>query len=147
MQRRSVLIEILVACAYAAANAAWADGSVGGSLAATSDYIYHGLSHSEGNPAFQADVHYRSDSGTATAENFIGLWSSTTDRAATGGTYEVNAYAGRTFQIAPQSSATVTYVHYAYPDERGTPRYDYDELSGTWAYQDRVFFRRGLDSR
>jgi uncharacterized protein (TIGR02001 family) len=140
MQRRPVRLTIAVACAYAAAGAAWADGSVGGSLAVTSDYIFHGLSQSDGNPALQADLHYRSDSAAATAENFIGLWSSTVSRATTGGTYEVNAYAGRTFLLPAQSSATLSYVHYAYPDAHGTPRYDYDELASTWAYEDRVFF-------
>jgi uncharacterized protein (TIGR02001 family) len=128
-----------VAWACGAPAAACAEGSVGGSLDLTSDYIYHGLSQSGGNPALQADLHYRSESGGATSENFIGLWASTTSRTATGGTYELNAYAGRTFLIDSNSSVTLNYVHYAYPDSHGAPHYDYDELAGTWAYQDRFF--------
>jgi uncharacterized protein (TIGR02001 family) len=139
MKRQGLLRSVAVACAYGAAGAAWADGSLGGSLDVTSDYIYHGLSQSGGDPAVQGDIHYRSESGAATSENFIGLWGSTTKQIATGGAYELNAYAGRTFLVAANSSATLTYVHYAYPDSHVTPGYDYDELAGTWAYQDRVF--------
>jgi uncharacterized protein (TIGR02001 family) len=137
--RRPLLLSVAVVCAYGAAGAAWAQGSFGGSLDVTSDYIYHGLSQSDGDAAIQGDIHYRGESSAATAENFIGLWGSTVGRDATGGNYELNAYAGRTFLINADSSATVKYVHYAYPDSHGTPHYDYDELSGTWAYEDRLF--------
>jgi len=137
MDRHPLLLSVAVACTYGAASAAWAEGSVGGSVDVTSDYIYHGLSQSDGDPALQGDLHYRSGASGATAENFIGLWGSTISRSATGGSYELNAYAGRTFLIGSDSSATAQYVHYAYPDSHGTPHYDYDELSGTWAYEDR----------
>jgi uncharacterized protein (TIGR02001 family) len=139
MQPYRVRLWIALALAYGAAGGAWAQGSVGGSLDLTSDYIYHGLSESHGDPAVQGDIHYRSDSGGAATENFIGLWGSTISRAASGGTFELNAYLGRTFLINSDSSATLTYVHYAYPDDHGRPRYDYDELAASWAYQDRVF--------
>jgi uncharacterized protein (TIGR02001 family) len=139
MRRHPLLLSVAFACTYCAASPAWADGSLGGSLDVTSDYIYHGLSQSDGDPAIQGDIHYRSESGAATAENFLGLWGSTIGRDATGGSYELNAYAGRTFLIDSDSSASLKYVHYAYPDSRGTPHYDYDELSGTFAYEDRLF--------
>jgi uncharacterized protein (TIGR02001 family) len=139
MPRRPLLLSVAVACTYGAPSAAWADGSLGGSFDVTSDYIYHGLSQSDGDPAVQGDIHYRGESRGGTAENFIGLWGSSIGRYATGGTYELNAYAGRTFLIDSDSSVTAKYVHYAYPDTRGKTRYDYDEISGTWAYQDRFF--------
>jgi uncharacterized protein (TIGR02001 family) len=131
---------VAVACACAATGAAWADGSVGGALEVTSDYIYHGLSQSGGDPAIQGDIHYRTESDVAASDYFVGLWGSTTSRMATGGTYELNAYAGRTFLLGADSSLTLNYVHYAYPDSRGMPNYDYDEIAGTWAFQDRLFF-------
>jgi len=139
MQPYRVLLTIALALAHGSVSVAWAEGSLGGSVDLTSDYIYHGLSESYGDPAIQGDLHYRSDFGAAAADNFIGLWGSTISRPSTGGTYELNAYLGRTFLIDSNSSATLTYVHYAYPDDHGTPRYDYDELSVGWAYQDRVF--------
>jgi uncharacterized protein (TIGR02001 family) len=137
MQLHRVLLAIALAWACGATGIVSAEGSVGGSVDLTSDYMYHGLSESYGNPALQGDIHYRSGAGAATAENFVGLWGSTISRSATGGTYELNAYLGRTFLVNANSSATMRYVHYAYPDDHGTPRYDYDEISGTWAYQDR----------
>jgi len=140
MYRRALRLSVAVACAFGAARAACAQGSFGGSADVTSDYIFHGLSQSGSDPALQADIHYRSASAAASAENFIGLWGSTVSRAATGGTYELNAYAGRTFLIDSTQSATLSYVHYAYPDSRGSPRYDYDELAGSWAFEDRLFF-------
>jgi uncharacterized protein (TIGR02001 family) len=139
MQPYRVSLTIALALVLSAASVACAEGSFGGSVDLTSDYIYHGLSESRGGPAIQGDVHYRSNFGAAAAENFIGLWGSTISHATTGGTYELNAYLGRTFLINSNSSATLTYVHYAYPDDRGRPGYDYDELSVGWAYQDRVF--------
>jgi uncharacterized protein (TIGR02001 family) len=140
MQPYRVLLTIALALTAGAARTAWAAGSVGGSLDVTSDYIYHGLSESHGDPAVQADIHYRTDFGAAAAaENFIGLWGSTISSGATGGSYELNAYLGRTFLLNANSSATLTYVHYAYPDDHGRPRYDYDELAAGWAYEDRVF--------
>jgi uncharacterized protein (TIGR02001 family) len=142
MQAYRVLPTIALALAHGATTVAWAEGSLGGSVDLTSDYIYHGLSESYGDPAVQGDIHFRSNSGAA-AENFIGLWGSTISRALTGGTYELNAYLGRTFLINSNSSATLRYVHYAYPDDHGSPRYDYDELSVGWAYQDRVFATLG----
>jgi uncharacterized protein (TIGR02001 family) len=139
LQRHPLLLSVVAACAFGTPSAGRAEGSLGGSLDVTSDYLYHGLSQTNGDPAIQGDIHYRSEAGAATAENFIGLWGSTTKRIATGGTYELNAYAGRTFIVNSNSSATLNYVHYAYPDSNVRPRYDYDEFAGTWAYQDRVF--------
>lgn len=138
MQSYRLLLNVALVCASGAAGVAHAQAAFGGFVDLTSDYVYHGLSESNGDPALQADVHYRSDSGAASAQSFIGLWGSTINRAASGGAFELNAYLGRSFLIR-SSSATVTYVHYAYPGDHGYPRYDYDELSAGWAYQDRVF--------
>ena len=124
----------------AAASPCAAAGAFGGSLALTSDYVYRGLSQTCGKPAAQADLHYRLSSGESAAENFIGVWGSVDlsgeeCRAKS----ELNAYAGRTWLLpSSDSSATLTYVHYTYPSGN-RPRYDYDELEGAWAYQDRVF--------
>jgi uncharacterized protein (TIGR02001 family) len=133
--RHLLVLGVVGACA---AGAASAGGSLGGSVDVTSDYVFHGLSQSQGDPAIQGDVHYRASAAAAAAENFIGLWGSTVSRASTGGTFELNAYAGRTFLLDGSSSATLSLVHYAYPNAQGRPRYDYDELSATWAFEDRV---------
>ena len=52
--RRSVLLIISVVAARAAFAGVGLD-DLGGSLALTSDYIYHGISQTCGDPAAQAD--------------------------------------------------------------------------------------------
>jgi uncharacterized protein (TIGR02001 family) len=113
--------------------------SIGGSVTLTSDYVYHGISESCGHPAAQVDVHYRSSSGASTPETFVGLWGSgDTASSSCRTSNEVNAYLGLSWMTTQDSSARLTYVHFAYFGEYGHI-YDYDELEGAWAYQDRVF--------
>ncbi len=129
----------------AATMTAGAGGAFGGSLAVTSDDIDHAISQTCGDPAAQADVHFRTTGGLAPSETFVGVWAS----AGLGSTpctsaKEVNAYAGHRFATGADSSATLSYVHYAYPGGGYTfeplagHRYDYDELDATWSFQDRL---------
>jgi uncharacterized protein (TIGR02001 family) len=138
MPRLCLARSIVTVIACSVARTAGADASFGGSADLTTDYVSHGLSQSNG-PAIQGDIYYRFDSNAASAENFLGLWGSTTSRESTGATYEINAYAGRTFLINSASSATLSYTHFAYPDAHGSPHYDYDELAARWAYEDRLY--------
>jgi len=143
--RRSVLLVIGLLSARAASAALGLD-DFGGSLALTSDYIYHGISQTCGDPAAQADVHYRSSGGQAPAEAFAGIWGSAgMGQAACGKAREIDLYAGYTQALGPDSSATLTYTHYGYPGGTYTLaplagyRYDYDALEAQWAWQDRVY--------
>jgi uncharacterized protein (TIGR02001 family) len=118
----------------------------GGSLAVTSDYMFHGISQTCGDPAAQADLHYRSSGGQSAAEGFVGVWGSAgLGSSACGKAREVNFYAGYSFLTSPDSSASLTYTHYGYPGGDYTigrlagHRYDYDALEAQWAWQDRVF--------
>jgi uncharacterized protein (TIGR02001 family) len=118
----------------------------GGSLALTSDDIYHGISQTCGDPAAQGDVHYRSSGGLSPSEAFAGIWGSAgLGRSDCGQSREANFYAGYSFTTTADSSATVTYTHYGYPGGAYTieplvgHRYDYDTLEGQWAWQDQVY--------
>jgi len=118
----------------------------GGSLALTSDEIYQGLSQTCGDPAAQADVHYRSSGGQTASEGFAGVWGSAgLGQSACGKARELNLYAGYSLALGQDSSAALTYTHYAYPGGSYTLprlagyRYDYDTLEAQWAWQDRVF--------
>jgi len=115
-----------------------------GSVALTSDYVYQGLSRTCGGPAVQADAQV----GTPLAprEAFAGVWGS----VGLGSGYcrrarEFNLYAGERLAIGTSQSLTLTYVHYAFPggiylyERLGGRRFDYDELGGTWAFQDRIY--------
>jgi uncharacterized protein (TIGR02001 family) len=142
---RSVLLFISVVAAPAV-SAGVTPEDFGGSLALTSDYIYHGISQTCGDPAAQADVHYRSSGGQSTAEAFAGVWGSAgLGQSICGKAREIDLYAGYSLAVGQDSSATVTYSHYGYPGGSYTLapiagyRYDYDSLEAQWAWLDEVY--------
>jgi uncharacterized protein (TIGR02001 family) len=118
-------------------------GSFGGSLTLTSDYVYRGISQTCGDPAFQADGHYRTSGGQSPSDTFVGLFASKgLGDSYCGGASELNAYLGHSFATSRDSSATLTYTHYAYPGGLygfDSVDYDYDEFGAQWAYQDQLY--------
>jgi uncharacterized protein (TIGR02001 family) len=137
----------LVLCLFVA-RAAWAGFALddfGGSLALTSDDVYHGISQTCGDPAAQGDLHFRSSGGDAPTEWFAGVWGSAGfGRSACGRSRELNLYGGYSVAVSADSSATLTYTHYGYPGGTYTLRplqgyrYDYDALEAQWAWRDEV---------
>jgi uncharacterized protein (TIGR02001 family) len=78
--------------------------AVGGDLALTSDYIYRGVSESDGHAALQADLHATTQAGT-----FGGLWASTRDRdLEPGATGELQPYIGQRLALDADWTATLT---------------------------------------
>ncbi len=78
--------------------------TLGGNLALTSDYIYRGVSESDGHAALQADVHAVSAGGL-----FAGLWASTRDsHLEPGASGELQAYAGGRLALGAEWSATLS---------------------------------------
>jgi uncharacterized protein (TIGR02001 family) len=143
--RRIVLPVVSLICARVAAAGIALD-DFGGSVALTSNYMFHGISQTCGDPAAQGDLHYRSSGGQTAAEGFAGVWGSAgLGQSACGKAREVNFYAGYSFLTSQDSSASLTYTHYGYPGGDYTigrlagHRYDYDALEAQWAWQDRVF--------
>jgi uncharacterized protein (TIGR02001 family) len=139
-----LLVVGLIGARVAYAGITWDD--FGGSLALTSDDIYHGISQTCGDPAAQGDVHYRSSGGQSPTEAFAGVWGSAgLGQSACGKARETNFYAGYSFAAGADSSGTITYTHYGYPGGAYTIgplaglRYDYDTLEAQWAWQDQVY--------
>lgn len=131
LQRRASPIA-LCACLGAFAPAALAE--FGGSLAATTDYIYRGLSQTRGKAAFQADVHYR----TANAWTF-GAWASTLEgNRGPDASLELDLYLSRHWALHPDWDAQVTLTHYMYPGDDRPVGYDYDEVTASLIYQSRL---------
>jgi uncharacterized protein (TIGR02001 family) len=126
---------VIALCAGAGADAA--SVGAGGSVVATTDYVYRGLTHSGRKPALQADGHLQLSSGW-----FAGAWGSwATSVPATQSRSEVNLYAGRAWVLSPDWTASAHYARYLYPDKREWVRYfydDYDELQMAVSYQDRA---------
>jgi uncharacterized protein (TIGR02001 family) len=111
-----------------------AAGSVGGHVAATTDYVFRGVSQTRGGSAAQADLHYKTPSGW-----FAGAWASTVDlNPGAGATFELNAYAGRAWPAGDDWNARVTAVQYVYPNDGAAFDYDYFELVASVAWLDRV---------
>jgi uncharacterized protein (TIGR02001 family) len=123
------LLAVLFAAPVAAQTQGW-----GGSVGATSDYVYRGLTQSNNEPAGQADVHYYGSAGW-----FAGLWASTVKRSPYSPTTgEFDAYLGWNWQLPQAWSARLFAVHHEYPWNNPGGDYNYDELSGTLAYADRA---------
>jgi len=107
--------------------------TAGGTLTLTSDYIYRGLSESDGHGAAQADVHIDSAAGT-----FLGVWASTRDRNLQPGTdYEVEAYLGQRFDLGSTWSASVDGRAHYYVGGMQYTSLDYQEVSASLTYLDR----------
>ncbi len=133
--RCAILAALGLACAPALAADSW-----GGGLAVTSDYVFRGVSQSDGAAAAQADLHYR------TANRwFAGIWASTAspppERIAS---YEVDLYAGHDWEISDRWAASVSYVRYSYPGSPAHGHYDADEVSASVRFEDRVALTAAL---
>jgi len=50
----------------------------------------------------------------------------------------LNAYAGRSWAVSESWNARLAAVHYAYPNDNASIRYDYDELTASLAFRDRL---------
>ncbi|HEX7374946.1 MAG TPA: TorF family putative porin [Steroidobacteraceae bacterium] len=133
---RRTIVSAVCAAAFAwAAGCRAADDGWGGSLVATSDYVFRGISQTSGDAAIQGDLHYHWASGA-----FAGAWASNINLpVADVGHTEVNLYAGWAWAPTPDWSTRLSYVRYLYPDSGPDIHYDYGELSGTIGFRDRVF--------
>lgn len=108
-------------------------GPLGGSVAATSDYIYRGVSQSDGHGALQADLHASSAGGL-----FAGVWTSTRDRDLEPGTSgEVQLYLGQRFSFGGAWSATVSGRADYFAGGPAHHSDDYQEISAALTWLDR----------
>jgi uncharacterized protein (TIGR02001 family) len=127
---RSVLVAVLAALWAGAAHAQ----SFGGSAGVASEYVFRGVSQSDGNPSGQLDLHYY-----GSRDWYAGVWAASVRRGDERTTAELNAYLGYNFAIVAPWNGSVTLVHYDYPWNHPRSSYAYDELSATLAYSDRLF--------
>ena len=70
---------------------------------------------------------------------FIGAWGSNVNPYPhTGSSAELDLYAGATHSLGDEFSGRVAYTHYIYLDDPRRAHYDYDEISLTASYLDRL---------
>lgn len=128
----------LYACALAllaphAARGQAEPASVGGSVAATSDYIYRGVSQSDGHGALQGDLHASSSAGT-----FGGVWGSTRDRDLEPGTEgEIQLYLGQRFNFGGDWSVALSGRADYFVGGAADHSDDYQEISAALNWLDR----------
>ena len=108
--------------------------SWGGSLALTSDYVYRGLSQTEGRPAVQGEVHVRSESGWS-----LGMRASTVNRGqSSGARSEIDLQLAQSWSFGSDWSLQLSANHYFYPDDNRSQPYEYDEFVASLSYQNRL---------
>ena len=107
--------------------------TIGGDASLTTDYIFRGISESDGNGAAQLDLHVTTADGT-----FVGAFASTLSRVNyRGWDYELETYLGHRFDLTPTWSTSVTAVNYSYLKGNVPFSNDYQELSVSVSYLDR----------
>ena len=106
---------------------------VGGTLVATSDYIYRGVSQSDGHGALQADLHASTPGGA-----YAGVWASTRDRNLEPGTpAEMQVYVGQHFSPGGDWSIAVSGRADYFVGGPARHSDDYQELSVALSWLDR----------
>jgi hypothetical protein len=108
-------------------------GPIGGNLVATTDYIYHGVSQSDGHGALQGDLHASSAGGA-----FAGVWASTRDsNLEPGAAGEVQLYLGQRFGLGSAWSASVSGRADYFVGGSAHHSDDYQEISAALTWLDR----------
>ncbi len=112
-----------------------AEGTWSGSIGATNNYIYRGISQTYNGAALQLGGNYQSAFGW-----FAGTWGSNVDPYPGGGrTFEeLDFYGGLIRPLGSDFTVKGTYTHYAYLQDPRPSRYSYDEVALNVAYSDLV---------
>lgn len=92
--------------------------TVSGSISATTDYRFRGVTLSEYEPAIQPTVTISHESGF-----YAGTWLSNLDDTTTYGEIEIDLYAGWSAEVTSGTSVDVGAVYYYYPDGTGASDY------------------------
>jgi uncharacterized protein (TIGR02001 family) len=133
MQRFRIMLASIVLCCGAAASARAAE-NIGGSLSLTNDYVYRGVSLSQGDVAVQASAYTRPLTGLT-----VGAWASTLSaERRPWAHYEVDLFASKIWAFDENWSARLSLTHFAYLQSRVGTRFDHDEIGATLSFRDRI---------
>jgi uncharacterized protein (TIGR02001 family) len=128
MQKQLSRASLLAAALIAAAGTASAEGEFSGNVAISSDYVWRGVSQSNGDMAISGGFDY------ANGMFYAGTWASNIDfEDASDANVEIDFYGG----IASEFSNGVTWdlgvIYYVYPDSEDSDL-DFVELKGALGY-------------
>jgi uncharacterized protein (TIGR02001 family) len=116
-------------------SSALAQTTMSGSIGATSDFVFRGLSYSRSDAAVQASVDFESSSGLA----FGAFTSSVNPNPGRSPNAEVDLWAAYSRSVNDWLAADFRYTHYMYPDDPRVADYDRDELTATLAFRGNAF--------
>ena len=99
-------------------------GTTSGSVGATSDYVFRGITQTREGPALQGGLEYEHAIGL-----YAGVWGSNVDFAdADEAQLEVDIYGGYRASVTDELSVDVGALYYAYPGANKSLNYDYSEF-------------------
>jgi uncharacterized protein (TIGR02001 family) len=109
--------------------------TVSGSLGATSDFVFRGLSLTRGKPAAQASIDVE-----LPGQVYAGAFAATADpNVGPSPDVELDAWLGRYWRIADAWSADLRLSQYTYPDDPRRFNYNRTEITGTIGFRDAVY--------
>jgi len=110
----------------------------------TTDYVWRGVTQSDGKPAVQVGGDVSFDSGI-----YLGAWGSTVDIDTGGGRQrdvEVDYYLGYSHGVGERLTLGASLVAYTYPGQAGSIDYNYEELKLSANFADRAWLEYGYSA-
>jgi uncharacterized protein (TIGR02001 family) len=134
---RTMSVIAFTACGLFRMVPACADSGrvVTGSIGATSDFVFRGLSLTRGKPAAQASLDLEFPK-----EFYVGAFIATADpRSGPGPNAEMDCWAGKYWRVSENFSGDLRLSQYTYPNDPRHVSYNRTELTGTLGFRDRIF--------
>ena len=110
----------------AAADEPW---TISGSVAATSNYMFRGITQTLDDPAIQAGVTFAHESGF-----YAGFWGSNINFGDAEADLEIDGFIGYGGSFTDSLSYDINFVYYAYPGSPGEWDYDFMEFGAGLKY-------------
>jgi len=120
MKTRLKLLSLAAMVGVGVAGAAQAQGEFSGNVTLTSDYVFRGITQTDGAPMVQGGFDWASD------QFYVGTWASGVDFA-DGTSTEIDIYAGFTPTVG-QFDLDFGAIYYLYPDAPDDPEQNFIEL-------------------
>ncbi|MDH3350115.1 MAG: TorF family putative porin [Gammaproteobacteria bacterium] len=136
--RKRRLLQFATCLLAAPISGAGIAADLSGYLVLTSDYVYRGVTQSDGHAAGQLGLDLAFESGL-----YAGVWVSSVDIDNGPDRHrdlQTNYYLGYGFDLSDQWRLNTNIVAYTYPGTEGDIDYDYTEYSIGVNYSDRIWF-------
>lgn len=113
-----------------------------GSITATSDYVFRGISQTQGDPALQPSLKLAFEPGY-----YVSTWASNVDYGSSvGSDAEVDYVVGWACALSPAWALDVNVTRFTYPGTIDSLDLDYNEVIGTLTWNGRVFAMLGYSN-